>query len=250
MAYAANGVDFDGSNDWLNRGADLTSNANGKKFLFSGWFRLDGGDGAGQVIYENTGARISIRRHTDDKIRVISRNTSGTIILNCLSTGTYTTDATWRHLLVGVDLSVPEIFIYVDDVDDTGTPSVLTDDTIDFTRAEHVVGANTIGNVKFNGCFADIYFNSTSGDYLDFSTESNRRKFIDASGNVVDLGSDGSTPTGNQPIIFFSGTTTGWETNLGYGGGFTENGALTDCSDDPPFASGIQVFRRRIEGYT
>ena len=34
--------------------------------------------------------------------------------------------------------------------------------------------------------------------------ESNRRKFIDSAGKPVDLGADGSTPTGSSPLIYLS----------------------------------------------
>jgi hypothetical protein len=53
-------------------------------------------------------------------------------------------------------------------------------------------------------------------------------------GAPVSLGADGSTPTGTAPIIFLSGATSSWETNKGSGGGFTENGGLTQSPDDPP----------------
>ena len=72
-----------------------------------------------------------------------------------------------------------------------------------------------------------------AAEYLDISVENNRRKFIDADGFPVDLGSDGSTPTGIAAIMFFSGATVSWHTNDGSGGGFTENGALTDAATSP-----------------
>ena len=46
--YAANGVNFDGSNDYLTRGADLTGNADGKKGIIYFRFLLNGGDGERQ----------------------------------------------------------------------------------------------------------------------------------------------------------------------------------------------------------
>lgn len=55
-------------------------------------------------------------------------------------------------------------------------------------------------------------------------------KFYD-NGNPVDLGENGSNPTQNEPIIFLNNPTATWQNNLGSGGNFTENGALTDGTD-------------------
>ena len=58
-------------------------------------------------------------------------------------------------------------------------------------------------------------------------TASNRLKFLTASGEPADLGADGSTPTGTQPLIYLANATATFQNNLGSGGNFTENGALT-----------------------
>src|SRR3546814_7073174 len=50
---------------------------------------------------------------------------------------------------------------------------------------------------------------------------------------------DGSTPTGSAPLVFLSGATASWHTNKGTGGGFTENGALTDAATDPPASGAV-----------
>jgi len=64
-------------------------------------------------------------------------------------------------------------------------------------------------------------------EHIDFSVEANRLKFFDAFGYPVDLGSDGSTPTGSQPLIYLnSGFHLG--TNLGSGGNFTPINTPTD----------------------
>jgi hypothetical protein len=67
-------------------------------------------------------------------------------------------------------------------------------------------------------------------EFLDISVEANRRKFINAAGDPVDLGSDGSTPTSTAPIVYQNGDFTNFETNQGTGGNFTVTGALTTCS--------------------
>jgi hypothetical protein len=85
-----------------------------------------------------------------------------------------------------------------------------------------------------DGLIADVSnFWMAPGQYIDFSVEANRRKFIDANGKPVDLGADGSTPTGTAPAVFFSGDASGFGTNKGTGGTFTLTGALTDATTGP-----------------
>ena len=65
---------------------------------------------------------------------------------------------------------------------------------------------------------------------MDFTTTSNRRKFIDASGNPEDLGSDGSTPTGTAPEIYLADG----KTQTGETASFSENGTPTAVDGPNP----------------
>ncbi|WP_192246072.1 hypothetical protein [Mesorhizobium silamurunense] len=82
-----------------------------------------------------------------------------------------------------------------------------------------------------SGDFADIWF--APGQFIDFSVEANRRKFVDASGKPVYLGANGEMPTGTAPAVFFSGDATGFATNKGTGGAFTLTGSLTNATTSP-----------------
>lgn len=53
---------------------------------------------------------------------------------------------------------------------------------------------------SYVGDAAEFWFDT---DNIDFSVASNRQKFI-SSGNSVNLGSDGSTPTGSPPLFYLS----------------------------------------------
>lgn len=230
--YAANGVNFDGTNDYLTRGADLTGNADGKKGIFYCRFKIDGGNGTELTFYskEETG-RFRIFRTSTNLIEVNGRTTSNSTILRFKTVATHQSGAGWKSILASWDMAVSNSGrLYINDSSDY-SQNTFTDDTLDYQAAEHGIGARSGGGQNWNGCLADFYFNNE--EYLDFNTVSNRRKFTDASDNPVDLGSDGSTPTGNIPRIYFSGVTSTWHTNNGSGGGFTENGALTDCADSP-----------------
>ena len=87
------------------------------------------------------------------------------------------------------------------------------------------------GTPLFTGDIADVYI--APGQFIDFSVEANRRKFISADGKPVDLGSNCSTPTGTAPAVCFSGNASSFGTNKGTGGAFTLTGTLTDAVTSP-----------------
>ena len=87
----------------------------------------------------------------------------------------------------------------------------------------------------WNGDIAEVYY---AQEYVDLSVQANREKFISGTGTgakPVDLGNDGSIPTGTQPLIYFRGAKDTWNagTNAGSGGDFTMSGAVVDSSNEP-----------------
>ena len=83
-----------------------------------------------------------------------------------------------------------------------------TDTTYRFGSAsgaarQFFVGAKVFGGQSsFAGAVAEVYY--APNQFVDFDIESNRRLFLNADGTPVDLGSDGSTPTGTSPMIYLS----------------------------------------------
>jgi len=228
--YAANGVNFDGTNDYLERGADLTGAADSKLFSGSIWFKR-GDTGSTDNVLTGALRRHEIFFHSGNSFRIVVKNSGGAGVLEIRSATTFTSTAVWYHVMWSVDMTDSgKRHFYVDGADDSPTWTKYINDTLDFTETNHAFGSRVGGANKTNACFADPWF--AFGQYIDLSVAANRLKFYNA-GSPVDLGSDGSTPTGTAAIIFFSGVTAGWETNDGSGGGFTENGALTDCGTDP-----------------
>lgn len=237
-AFTCDSVDFDGTNDWMyNTGLGLS---NGKEGTFSCWVRLDGGNAAHMKILQfdkettlfNT---LDISRNASNKFEVYARDDAETNVLRCVSTSTYTSGATWLHLLISWRLA-SSFHMYVNDVEDGSAPSVYTDATIDYTVPKYLVGVSNYDapTNKLNGCLAELFFHTA---YLDISSESNRRKFISATGKPVNLGADGSTPFGVQPALYLSaadgGAATDFATNLGSGGSFTITGSLDIGSTSP-----------------
>ncbi len=228
--YLPNAVEFDGANDYLDADLNLTAT---KIMTASFWFRR--GDSAAPAAYERilnaTSGDLSFFIHTNGSLYFRAANSGGTQILRDGVSSVLDTD--WHHILVSIDMAdVNNSFVYLDDVDYSGSFSIHIDDTLDLGGLKPWgIGAYASGADKFDGALADVWFDTNT--HLDLSVEANRRLFIDASGNPVELGADGSIPTGSAPDIFLSGDTADWHTNKGAGGGFTENGELTTATPAP-----------------
>jgi len=233
-------ADFDGTNDYMTRGAGLTGAADSKSGTLSVWIRIDGGNGTGRrilssstVVGANVQPKIDIFIGTTNSITFNLRNSGLSVILS-MGTGAYTSSSTWLHVLASWDLATLSRALYVNDVD-VGIYSTTTDDTIDYTNADYAVGAYPDGDQKFNGCIAELYF--APGQYLDFSKVHNRRKFISASGKPVHLDATGSLPTGTAPIVYLhlddGEAVANFATNRGTGGNFSITGTLDTGSTSP-----------------
>lgn len=230
-------ADFDGTNDYMTRGAGLTGAADSKTGILSLWIRLDGGDGATMAILRSTvAANQFLFLHNSSNIFSLGGdNSAGTEILLLQSNTAYTAGATWLHFLASWDLANAAGHLYINGTSDLAAGSTLTDDTLDYTLADWGIGAQVDGNLKLNGCLAEFYF--APGQYLDFSNAYNRRKFISATGKPVSLGATGSLPTGTAPLVYQrvadAAAVATFATNLGSGGDFSITGTLATGSTSP-----------------
>lgn len=244
MVYQANGVNFDGTNSYLARGADLTGNANSDLFSGSFWFRRSSAGTNQRVFRSSSNGAVAIF-NINNFLQVTGVNTTPATVLDIRTATAYDDTSIWHHAMWSVDLSdAAKRHLYVDGQDQLTVNTYTTGQTIDFTQSDHGIGAASNGTLPFGGDLADLWV--APGQYVDLSIESNRHKFIGPNGGAVDLGSDGSTPTGVAPLVFLSGGTSTWHTNKGTGGGFTENGALTDAASDPPTEPAAAFLERGL----
>lgn len=248
MSYAGGysnytAVDFDGTNDWLTRGGVYTGLTDGSQGIMSFWFRIDGGDGTTRKFSQNSsGGKFDVGLITSNVIRIQLRDATAALVLLYDSTTTFTAGATWHHVVASWDTNFSAgnklIKVMVDGVQDTGS---VTDGSIAFSIdyataiTEYAIASNgaSLGTQLFSGCLSEFYFTNT---YLDVSQAGNLAKFY-SGGKPVNLGANGSTPTGVQPIVFLhvasSGAASDFGTNLGSGGGMTITGSLDLCSTAP-----------------
>jgi len=234
-------ADFDGTNDYLSRGSDLTGAADSKTGIFSCWVRIDGGNGTDMYILDNAtslGAfRFFVRRRSTHAIEIYGYNSAGVGIMDLGTFNTtYSSSSTWLHILASWDLGAGTYTLRISDTADTAI-TTFTNDSIDHTTGAFYVGASPVGGSggKFNGAIAELYF--APGQYLDCDLVYNRRKFISASGKPVHLGSDGSLPTGTAPLLYLhlddAEAAANFATNRGTGGNLSVTGSLDTASSSP-----------------
>lgn len=223
--YTPNAVEFDGST-YLNGANPFPTNS--KRYTGSFWIKINEVDGALVDISNNQGAWPRIYRQGGGDNRFRFRSNSVDINSNTSSL----LGGSWNHVLYSFDASDPtKRHIYINDIDEFGGAITYIDAAIDSSSGgPYFLGGRDFANTNAYE-IADWWMDS--GTYIDFSIEANRRKFIDENGRAVNLGTDGSRPTGRTPDIFLSGDTATWHTNDGSATGFTENGALTDASTSP-----------------
>lgn len=232
--FPVNAVNFDGTNDYLVRGGELTDNADTALALISLWFNMTGNPSGFNYFFTNQIGGYFLARDGSNKLVFTVENSGEVRIWRLTSDEQFSTtvNSGWNHLLIAANLGgSPVGQAYINDAPLVFTESTVpTTGTIDWTSPNHSIGAFVNGTSKLNVDMAELYI---TNEYLDIDQESNRRKFIDASGFPVDLGSDGSTPTDTAPLIFFSGATASWHTNKGSGDGFTEIGEISDAATSP-----------------
>ncbi len=238
--YTANdGALFDGTNDYLRiTGALSGSPSDTKTILLSAWFKLtDNLESSAIFSYVDGnafGQYASLIDVTNMVFRGESWDTSGVDRIHRGISNNDVIDSAdgWSNILISVNSATTAIqHMYYNDVEVLNTNNLTTDKIFDWTgTGVWNIGRGSGNGKDFNGALQEIY---VTNEYLDLSTEANRRKFIDGSGKPVDLGSDGSTPTGTQAIIYLNNVYTSFETNLGSGGNFTVTGALADAGTSP-----------------
>lgn len=236
-AYEASATTFAGDGQtWLERDGDLTGISDGKALTISLWVKFNGDDGVLQHLLQNTSGRVGLNKQAGNTLRLTAGSATNELVrLN--STITLTADGNWHHVLVSCDKAVEgRAHLFIDGVDRLSTAIFLSDEVdgnveeIDLARGEWSVGAAVLGdgNTDFNGCLSELWMDDV---YIDFSIQANREKFRSAAGKPVDLGSDGSTPTGSAPGLYLKSPFGAFTVNSGGGGDMVKKGttALTEC---------------------
>ena len=231
--FEVDAVTFDGTNDYMRRGGELTGAADGKVGLLSFWYKSNRDGTTDQdFIFNITGYFYCRKLAGDNKIWVIGTSAPGPQVLNINSTAVLIASG-WTHFMASWNLAATTTHLYINGVD-AKTQTTATDTDIDYVRAgpNWSIGDNLAGTNLIQGDVAELIF---ALEYLDLSVAANRAKLY--SGKPVDPGDDGSLVTGTAPIIYQSVRTgdaaTVFATNKGSGGNFAITGALAIAATSP-----------------
>ena len=213
------------------RGGDWTGAVDGSNGLFSCWVRFNGGDGGYHYLLSDVGYRLYVCKDTDNRLYIYTRTSGSAALVTLRSNSTLTADATWHHICGSWNGTV--CHLWIDGLQDEDIASINAG-TCDHTVADHGLLGTVTKSSIVDADVAELYL---ALEYLDISDASELEKFRSSGGEAVDLGADGSTPTGNQPIVYChlpDGGTADTEFNNqnGSGGAFTVFGSLGE-TDGP-----------------
>lgn len=233
----ANAVTLTNGN-YLSRGAKPTGLVDSSKGILSMWVKWNTFSGTDFFLQPGGGLSHSLTLRSDETFRIYFFNSSAESFAfnSSILTGSYTT-SDWIHILASWDVNFTQgnrlYHLYINDVSDATITIDGTDAMIPNwgSATDMYIGHNGSGSFEPEADMAEFYWNI--GEYLDLSVTANRRKFISTTGKPIDLGADGSTPTGTAPIIYLPNSASTFHQNEGTGGDFTATGTFVDASTSP-----------------
>ena len=229
----ARGVAVDGfSHDAYVNTQDWTTGVDNKLITVSVWLKYDFPSENGFFIEGQTSSDFFIRGiRTSGKMRYAIHGPGGLVLY--FDSGITVAGTDLHHTLFTADLSDSgKRKVWIDGVVDTGvTWHTYTNSNIDWvsTKNQQIWEEWIADRNRFRGSIAEFWF---TNEYLGID-DSNVNKFY-SGGQPMDLGSDGSIPTGNQPIAYYSvrsgDTAADFGVNRGSGPNFTTIGTPTVVS--------------------
>lgn len=220
--YVTTSADYPGTDDYMEKGSALTSVASGRKGILSFWARADAF--STNPSFLATGSQsLTCRSSTAGGLTLDLYRADGTVIVS-IGASSNTSVSQWAHFLWSWDMDAGYWFAK------NGALEISSSTTfgVDVAYADATnwrIGEQLDGNGDYNGLMSEYYLNTV--DSLDLTNNSNIAKFIKLL-RPVSLGSNGSIPTGAQPILYMPQLN-----NFGYGGVFNAGGDPITNSTQP-----------------
>lgn len=237
-AVTVDAADFAGGSNYLLRSSAFSGQASSKACMGSLWLHFDSIQTSIFVAIDGTEFVFQIVYSAPD-LHFIANDGAGNTI--CWIAGdTDVVTGAWLHYLFSMNHDgSAHHHVYINDTASMNVHTSHTGSSIGFAGMDDIrvaddsVNPDAISN--FEGGMAEFYF--APGQYLDFSVEANRRKFITADGKPANLGADGSAPTGTVPLIYLrladGETANNFATNRSGAGNMTVTGSLTTFANSP-----------------
>lgn len=227
---AAEGVDFDGVNDYLSRSTDLVGNADGKTFTFMTWMYIPATSVYTSVYMSTTGldTGFQVWFNAQGKIQIFGKASNGSTVIDATVNTGFPLN-TFIPLLLSIDLQFDNRKVFFGDVQvtDITWSTFSIGAIIDFTKSNHSICANTAGGEKALSRLAHVFLDYT---YRDLSVEANRRLFITADRKPANM----ATLKALNPILYLPMTDPSTvHINEGTGGNFTLNGVIARSGRGP-----------------
>jgi hypothetical protein len=217
-------METNGSTQYVSRSSALTGAVDGKLATVAFSYKTDVTTGLHFLLsFSQSGDKFTIYQDAQ-VISIRGANAAGSTILS-QDVAAFFSDTNWHNVLLSFDMADTGKFdLYKDGALIAGSATTHTNDSVKFTTTGVGISADPTGSGKFDGKIGFLYFTT---EYIDFSQEANRLLFFDAFGFPVDIGADGSLPTGTPPLIYMNNDFH-LGTNLGTGGDFTPQNTPTD----------------------
>lgn len=233
FVYTSTG--FDGSTNYLNRGSSLTGLNDGMQGLLSFWVKMGiGTDDSNQIFMSNPGGQFGFQAYrdsSDNRIHIIGSNASFDFVLNLTSsTNSVMVSSGWVSVIASWDLSTAgRRYALINGSDQTNAITFTTGENIKYTYGSEWNVCSDSSQTAYPKCLlSEVYFTT---EWLDAASA---LAAFRATGHPKNLGANGSTPTGTQPLLYLHNPYSSFQTNLGSGGGLTVHGTLGNGGTDIP----------------
>lgn len=202
-------VAFDGTNDYLERGAGLTGASDSNNGM-SVYLKINTTDSSFRV-FDDPLNRLRLRVLSSGKLDLRIRDSGGLQVCTVRSNTAINTGSD-VEIWMTYDGAAGTSAVYVDGVDDTDDRGTSTSSTVDWTETDFYIFTSGGGSDLYTGD-AEIYRVWDSAK--DLSSSSVRADMAD-------------TTDVTSAIVAFQGAASDWNagTNHGTGGDFTMNGAV------------------------
>ena len=221
--YTAYATKFGTTTDVLSKVGAFTDLADGTNGVLSFWVKWTGAVGDLRKVFYSTGGDMYVQKLDNECLRVGFSDTSEIASTILTSTNAITTNE-WHHIAATWDsFDASKCRMWIDAVE-CGSITTRVATNLDYTLSAYFVSYDDATGVDGELCEFWMGFNQ----FLDLGESSNLQKFRSTGGKPVDLGEDGSTPTGTSPTVYLRHPYTGFQTNAGTGGDFSVSGTLEE----------------------